>query len=149
MAANRPEDLLFKDSGFLGRVGSLSHGKGENALAFGQQDDPDQRVRILDGFAIQASWVHASYLHEHSGISRASSRHSGGTGRLRESDVDLIPDTVLPVYPWLNARLLKGARDIRGREIPFGRPRGPLLPGSRLQTHGPAGPSGRKAVSGR
>ena len=47
----------------------------------------------------------------------------GGYGR-----ATLIPDTVLPVS--------------------LVRPRGPLLPGSRLQTHGPAG-SGRKAVSSR
>jgi len=65
-----------------------------------------------------------SYLHGHSGMLRASSRHSGGKGRLRESDAD-----------HGSARLL-------------GRPRDPLPMGSRLQTHGPAaGPGGRREVS--
>jgi hypothetical protein len=36
-----------------------------------------------------------SYFHGHSGVSRASSRHSGaGTGYVRATD----PDTVLPAY---------------------------------------------------
>ena len=48
-------------------------------------------------------------------ISRASSRHSGG--KHSERRAALIPDTVL-----------------------LGRPRDPLVPGSRLQTYGPAGP---------
>ena len=37
-----------------------------------------------------------SYLLGHPGISRASSRHAGGKGRLHESDAD--PGRVLPVY---------------------------------------------------
>jgi hypothetical protein len=57
-------------------------------------------------------------------ISRASSRHSGGKGRLRESGAD-------PGHS--SARLL-------------GRPRDPLVPGSRLQTHGPAGPGDQLSV---
>jgi hypothetical protein len=68
--------------------------------------------------------THRSYLHGHSGISRASSRHSGGNGRLRESGADLGHGS---------ARLL-------------GRPRDPLVPGSRLQTHGPAGSGDRLSV---
>jgi hypothetical protein len=58
-----------------------------------------------------------SYLHGHSGISRASSRHSGVKWRLREGGADL---------GHASARLL-------------GRPRDPLVPGRRLQTHAPAG----------
>jgi hypothetical protein len=57
-------------------------------------------------------------------ISRASSRHSGGKGRLRESGADLGHGS---------ARLL-------------GRPRDPLVPGSRLQTDGSAGSGGRLSV---
>ena len=37
-----------------------------------------------------------SYLHGHSALSRASSRHSGGKGQYGRAM--LIPDTVLPVY---------------------------------------------------
>jgi hypothetical protein len=56
------------------------------------------RVSLPHNQALSINAIVPSYLHGHSGISRASSRHSGGKGRLRESDVDLIPDTVLPVY---------------------------------------------------
>jgi hypothetical protein len=42
-------------------------------------------------------------------------------------------------------------RLFRTRSCPrlLARPRGPLLPGGRLQTHGPADPGGRNAVSSR
>jgi hypothetical protein len=62
-----------------------------------------------------------SYLHGHSALSRASSRHSGGKGG--HGRTTLTPDTVLPVYS------------------------GDRLRGSRLQTRGPAGPGDQKAVS--
>ena len=66
-----------------------------------------------------------SYLHGHSAFSGASSRHSGGEGGHGRTRLN-------PAHG--SARLL-------------GRPRDPLLRGRRLQTRGPAGPGGRKAVS--
>jgi hypothetical protein len=63
-----------------------------------------------------------AYRHGHSGISRASSRHSRGRGRPPGSDAD-------PGHG--STRLLA-------------RPRDPLLPGRRLQTSGPASPSGAR-----
>jgi hypothetical protein len=64
------------------------------------------------------------YVHGHSGILRASSRHSAA--RSRYGTAALIRDTALPVYSGDRAN--------------------PLVPGSRLQTHGPAGPAGRLSV---
>ena len=63
-----------------------------------------------------------SYLHGHSALSRASSRHSGGKERLPGSDPDLGHGS---------ARLTRATC-------------GPRFSRLRLQTHGPAGPRGRK-----
>ena len=65
------------------------------------------------------SW--GSYLHGHSALSRASSRHSGGKGPLTGSDPD----------PGHGSAHLLVRRAVPGS------------PGLRLQTHGPAGPRGR------
>jgi hypothetical protein len=67
-----------------------------------------------------------SYLHGHSGVSRAILVIQGvKRGRLRESGADLGHSSA-PVHS--------------------GKLRDPLVPGSRLQTHGPAGSGGRLLV---
>ena len=98
------------------RAFSLAANRLDEAFLFERSTDIDTYDRHAENMR--------SYLHGHSGISRASSRHSGGKGRLRESGAD-------PGHG--SARLL-------------GRPRDPLVPGSRLQTHGPAGSGGRLSV---
>jgi hypothetical protein len=93
---------------------------------------PDLYVKAMEGgeaFFIATGHIDGqpSYFYGHSAPSCASSRHSRGKGLPSGSDPD-------PGHGF--ARLL-------------GRPRNPLLPVSRLQTHGPGGPGGRKAVNCR
>jgi hypothetical protein len=83
------------------------------------------QLRLSDGIVPKTTSGRPSYLHGHSGISRASSRHSGGKGRGRLRAA-LISDTVLPVYSG-------------GRAIRLSRP-------VASETHGPAGSGGRLSV---
>ena len=52
-----------------------------------------------------------SYLHGHSGFSRASSRHSGGKGRRERAT--LIPDTILPV--WSGEQSIRSSQAVSSR----------------------------------